>query len=291
MEWISDATGVRRVVSRARARQLTTGLVPTMGALHAGHAALLSALRPQVDVLVLSVFVNPTQFGPGEDFDTYPRDLAADAAWAEAARVDVVFHPDASVMYPVPPQTFVEVQGLDRRLEGAVRPTHFRGVATVVSKLLNLWMPDAVAFGQKDAQQVVLVRRLLQEMLWPTRLVVVPTVREPDGLAQSSRNVYLSPAERAAAPVLHRALSDLKQAVCDGERDAQRLSAQLARAIQAEPLAELDYGVVVDADTLEPVSMVAGRILVAVAARFGRTRLLDNCCLNVRGADVQAVMP
>ncbi len=291
MEWISDATGVRRVVSRARARQLTIGLVPTMGALHAGHAALLSALRPQVDVLVLSVFVNPTQFGPGEDFDTYPRDLAADAAWAEAARVDVVFHPDASVMYPVPPQTFVEVQGLDRRLEGAVRPTHFRGVATVVSKLLNLWTPDAVAFGQKDAQQVVLVRRLLQEMLWPTRLVVVPTVREPDGLAQSSRNAYLSPAERAAAPVLHRALSDLEQAVRGGARDARRLSAELARAIQGEPLAQLDYAVVVDADTLEPVPIMAGRVLVAVAARFGATRLLDNCCLNISGADVQAVMP
>ena len=291
MQWLADADRARRFVGATRADRQTVGLVPTMGALHAGHAALLHALRPQVDRLVLSIFVNPTQFGPHEDFARYPRDLAGDQAWAEAAHVDAVFHPATSVMYPVSPSTFVQVEGIDRVLEGAVRPTHFRGVATVVAKLLNIWTPDIIALGQKDAQQVVVVRRMMQELLWPTRLVVVPTVRERDGLAMSSRNVYLSPAEREAAVVLHRSLDAAERAVRGGVRDAVRLGAELAAAIQSEPLAQLDYAVVVDAATLAPVAQVAGRVLVAVAARFGATRLLDNCCLEVEGEAVRTVLP
>lgn len=291
MQWIEDVDAVRRMVAETRAQQQTLGLVPTMGALHRGHVALLHALRPEVDRLVLSIFVNPTQFGPREDFAQYPRDLASDRAWVEAAHVDAVFYPATSVMYPIPPTTFVQVEGIDQVLEGAVRPTHFRGVATVVSKLLNLWTPDVIALGQKDAQQVVVVRRMLQELLWPTRLVVVPTVREPDGLALSSRNVYLSPAERQAAVVLHRSLDAVEQTVRRGERDGAVLAAELAAAIQAEPLAQLDYAVVVDAATLAPVTRLAGRVLVAVAARFGATRLLDNCCLAVDDDDVRAVLP
>ncbi len=291
MQWIEDVDGARRLVAEARTERQVLGLVPTMGALHAGHVALLHALRPQVDRLVLSIFVNPTQFGPHEDFAQYPRDLASDRAWAEAAHVDAVFHPATAVMYPAPPTTFVRVEAVDRVLEGAVRPTHFRGVATVVSKLLNLWTPDVVAFGQKDAQQVVVVRRMMKELLWPTRLVVVPTVREPDGLAMSSRNVYLSAAERQAAVVLYRSLDGLEQAVRSGARDGASLAAELAAAIQAEPLARLDYAAVVDPETLVPVPQLAGRVLVAVAARFGTTRLLDNRCLLVCGDDVRAVLP
>lgn len=291
VEWLGDVESARQYVARAAGAGRSIGLVPTMGYLHAGHGALLAALRARVDVLVLSIFVNPTQFGPGEDLATYPRDLDRDRRQAEAAGVDMVFCPPVEEMYPLQPWTFVTVEGVSQVLEGAVRPTHFRGVATVVTKLLHVLRPAVVAFGQKDAQQVIVVKRMVRELLLGAEVLVVPTVREADGLAMSSRNVYLSPAERAAAPVLNNSLAAAEAQIVAGARDGAEVAASLRRHIAAEPLAQLDYAVVVSAETLTPVDRIEGRVLLAVAARFGRARLLDNRCLEVTRDAAWPVMP
>lgn len=291
VDWLGDVASARRYAAEAARAGRSIGLVPTMGYLHAGHGALLDALRPRVDVLVLSIFVNPTQFGPAEDLATYPRDLDRDRRQAEASGVDMVFCPRVEEMYPVQPCTFVTVEGLSRVLEGAVRPTHFRGVATVVAKLLNVLRPTVVAFGQKDAQQVIVVKRMVRELLLGTEVLVVPTVREADGLAMSSRNVYLSSAERAAAPILNESLAAAESQIVAGERDARQVAASLRRQIEQEPLAHLDYAAVVSADTLTPLDRIEGRVLLAVAARFGRARLLDNRCLEVAEDAAWPVMP
>jgi pantoate--beta-alanine ligase len=291
VDWLADLSALRRRVSSARAAGGTVGLVPTMGYLHQGHAALMRALRPQVDCLVLSIFVNPTQFAPGEDLATYPRDLEADRRLAMAEGVDVVFNPPAEAMYPLPPSTFVTVEGISGVLEGKFRPTHFRGVTTVVAKLLHVVEPNVAAFGQKDAQQVIVVRRMIKELLFDVRIEVIPTVREHDGLAMSSRNAYLTSEERRAAPVLARSLSYAVEAVRAGERDGSKLAKRLADLIGREPLAKLDYAAVVDGWTLDPVERIHGKVLLAVAARFGRARLLDNACLLVDGSSVSTVLP
>jgi pantoate--beta-alanine ligase len=258
----------------------TVGFVPTMGALHEGHLALMRAARERCDAVVASIFVNPTQFGPTEDFGKYPRTVEADCALLEREGVDLVFLPAVEEMYPAAATTVVEVAGLSDRLDGASRPGHFRGVATVVAKLFHIVAPDRAFFGQKDAAQVAVLRRMVRDLHFELELVVCPTVREADGLAMSSRNRYLSPEERRQALVLSRALRTVEAACAAGERNAGRLL-ELGRAtIAEEPAVRLDYFRVVDPEDLIELESVDGRALVAVAAHVGTTRLIDNVLLG-----------
>jgi pantoate--beta-alanine ligase len=251
------------------------GFVPTMGALHRGHESLLAAARRECRSVVASVFVNPTQFGAGEDFTRYPRDEAADLAMLEAAGVDVAFLPTVEEIYPPGASTFVDPGPVGEVLEGAHRPGHFRGVATVVTVLLSLVGADRAYFGQKDGQQVVVVKRLVRDLGLPVEIVVCPTVREPDGVALSSRNRYLSPVEREAATVLRLSLSEALSLYRSGERDAERLRESMRAVIAEEPLADPDYVSVADAETLEELMAVDRPALVSLAVRIGVTRLID----------------
>ncbi|MDE2483594.1 MAG: pantoate--beta-alanine ligase [bacterium] len=253
------------------------GFIPTMGALHEGHLALVARARDESAAVGASVFVNPTQFAANEDLERYPRDLQGDCVKLQRGGVDVIFAPDAQAMYPDGFSSFVEVGEMGTRFEGAIRPTHFRGVATVVLKLLNIVRPDVLYLGQKDAQQTAIVRRALRDLDLPVAVAIVPTEREPDGLARSSRNVYLTPEERAAAPTLHRALQALRLAMAGGRAKADAIAA--ARALLS-PLAELDYLDVVDADSFEPIEELRPPAFVIGAARFGATRLLDNLWID-----------
>lgn len=281
--------GVRASVAAARREGRRVGLVPTMGALHDGHVRLVERCRADLGdgLVIVSVFVNPTQFGPAEDFGRYPRTFDADLARCEAAGADLVFAPSAAEMYPrgTGAVTFVEVPGLSEVLEGAVRPGHFRGVATVVLKLFAIAQPDLAHFGAKDYQQQVLVRRMVADLDLPVEVRTVPTVREPDGLAMSSRNRYLDADQRRAATVLFRALEAGRAAVLGGERDANRVRQIMANTVQSERLAVLDYAEIADAETLGPlVELGAGRGAVGLlAVRFGTTRLIDNAVLTETG--------
>jgi len=267
----------RSVLDAGRAAGATVGFVPTMGYLHDGHASLMRAAAADCDVAVASIFVNPLQFAAGEDLSTYPRDLPHDLALAEASGVAHVLHPSVDEMYPGGPVlTTVSVAEITERFEGAARPTHFAGVATVVAKLLSIVGPCRAYFGEKDFQQLAVVRRMTADLSMPVAVVGCPIVREPDGLAMSSRNVYLSPEQRAAAPVLHRSLLAAAALAEAGERSAGVVEAVVADAVAAEPEAELDYASLVDASTLAPAVTVGGHQRLLVAARFGRTRLLDN---------------
>ncbi len=276
MQVLTTIAETRARLDAARAEGRTVGLFPTMGYLHEGHATLMRQVRAECDVAVLSIFVNPLQFAAGEDLDQYPRDLDHDLALAESIGFDVVFVPDVDEMYPVPALTSVAVAELAATMEGASRPTHFAGVATVVAKLFNIVGPCRAYFSEKDFQQLVIVSRLAVDLSFPVEVVACPFVREPDGLALSSRNVYLSPAERAAALVLHRALQAGADAVRAGERDPQAVIDLVAGLVSAEPLAELDYVEVVDPATLCRPERLRGEVRLLVAARFGRPRLLDN---------------
>jgi pantoate--beta-alanine ligase len=269
-------TDTRRAVAAARGRGQVVGLVPTMGALHEGHASLIRLARRECGYVVVSVFVNPTQFGPREDFDRYPRTLPDDLAVCEREGADLVFAPDRATVYAPGYCTFVEVEGLQDLLEGRSRPGHFRGVATVVLKLFNMVGPDRAYFGQKDAQQVRVVRQMVRDLDVPVEVVVGPTVREPDGLALSSRNRYLEPAQRRHAVALSQALHDVRRRVTAGDRDAAALRQALADRIAATPGAVLDYAEVVDANTLRPVDHLTGPALALLAVKFGDTRLIDN---------------
>jgi pantoate--beta-alanine ligase len=251
------------------------GLVPTMGALHAGHLALIERARRECASVVVSIFVNPTQFGPGEDYERYPRTLEADLRACETSGVDLVFAPDVATMYPPGHTTWVDPGTPGMVLEGAARPGHFRGVATVVTILLNLVRPDLAYFGQKDGQQAIVVDRVVRDLGLPVGLVVVPTVRDPDGLALSSRNAYLAPAERAAAPVLHRALQAAAEAFERGERDAGQLRSLMRDVLAGEPLGRPDYVSVADRATLEELGTVDGPALLSLAVRFPSARLID----------------
>ena len=252
------------------------GLVPTMGYLHEGHLQLVRAARMQSDFVVVSIFVNPIQFGPKEDFRRYPRDFGRDRRLLESAGADVVFYPALKDMYPEGFATFVEVERLGDGLCGASRPGHFRGVATVVAKLLNTVMPDVAVFGAKDAQQAFVIRRMARDLGFHTRIVIVPTVREKDGLAMSSRNVYLAPEQRAEAPALHRSLMLAKKLIRQGERNAAKVKATMRRMILRETGGRIDYVEMVDTDELRPVRTIEGETLVALAVFFGKTRLIDN---------------
>ncbi|WP_026369446.1 pantoate--beta-alanine ligase [Kallotenue papyrolyticum] len=266
----------------ARARLTgTLGFVPTMGYLHAGHLALVRRAKAECAHVAVSIFVNPTQFGPHEDLERYPRDLPRDLALLENEGVDLVFAPSVAEMYPPGYSTYVEVGDVSEPLEGAHRPGHFRGVATVVCKLFNIVQADRAYFGQKDAQQTVVIRRMVRDLNIPTSIVVVPTVRDADGLALSSRNVYLTPEERAAAPVLYRALTAARERYAAGERDAEALRRVMRAVIATEPLARSDYVSVADAETLREIEgPIETGALLSLAVRFGSTRLIDNLPLE-----------
>jgi pantoate--beta-alanine ligase len=274
-------TSIRETRSRLdgeRSRGATVGLVPTMGYLHAGHASLMARAVAECDVTLVTIFVNPLQFGADEDLATYPRDLDRDLAMCTDAGIDLVLHPSVEEMYPfgTPTLTTVTVDEVSAPMEGASRPTHFAGVATVVAKLFNIAGPCHAYFGEKDWQQLAVIRRMAADLSFPVEVVGCPTVREPDGLALSSRNAYLTEQERAAAPVVHWALVAGAAAVAAGERDPARVRALMADLIAAEPLAALDYAEVVDAATMQPVDPLAGELRLLAATRFGRARLIDN---------------
>jgi len=274
---IVDSVAGMRVLSREWRRMgRTIGLVPTMGYLHEGHLSLVRESKRRAGVTVVSIFVNPTQFGPNEDLEKYPRDLERDAAYLEKAGVDVLFHPAAAEVYPPGFRTFVEVEGLQDKLCGRTRPGHFKGVATVVLKLFDMVGPDLAFFGAKDAQQVLIIRRMARDLDLDVEVVTCPLVREPDGLALSSRNAYLSPEERKAALALSIGLRWAERAVAAGERDAAKIVAGIRAVLEAEPLARIDYVAAVDPETLEPVAEMRGDVLVALAVFIGSTRLIDN---------------
>jgi pantoate--beta-alanine ligase len=256
------------------------GLIPTMGFLHAGHISLVQRARAECTSVAASIFVNPTQFGPNEDLAKYPRDLPRDLALLEAAGTDLIWTPRPEDMYPAGFQTWVTVDGLTRVLEGEVRPGHFKGVTTVVAKLFNAVRPDKAYFGQKDAQQAAVIRRMTKDLDFPIDIVVCPIVREPDGLAMSSRNVYLDPSERQAATVLFRSLGAAKSAYEKGERKAGTLRQVMQDTLNAEPLAKLQYVSCTDYDTLEELEEIKGKSLLSMAVYFGKTRLIDNFVLG-----------
>jgi pantoate--beta-alanine ligase len=264
-----------------REQDKTIGLVPTMGALHEGHLSLVREARQLCDVVIVSIFVNPAQFGKGEDFERYPRDLTTDTALLTDYNVDYIFAPQPEEIYPSGFSTFVYVEELSEVLEGAARPGHFRGVATVVAILLNTVRPDFIFFGQKDAQQVVVIKRMVRDLAFEAEVVVMPTVREETGLAMSSRNAYLNKEEKQGASVIYQALREAKIAYKNGERNAGRLSEVIAQTINREPLARLEYVAITDGETLEPLDRIEDEtILISVAVRFGKTRLIDNTTLN-----------
>jgi len=272
---------VRAWTKLARADGKTIGFVPTMGYFHEGHLSLMRRAKAECDLCVVSLFVNPTQFGPSEDFLRYPRDFARDAAMAESVGVDLLFAPEVEEMYPEGYQTYVEVTEVTRRLEGAARPGHFRGVATVCTKLFNIVQADRAYFGKKDYQQLKVIQRMVKDLNIPTEIVPCETVREPDGLAMSSRNVYLKPDERQAATVLYRALCAGRDAILAGERDAKKVKVLVEQVIATEPLVKTEYVDVADAETLEPLTDLQGQVLISLAARVGVARLIDNITATV----------
>jgi len=258
----------------------TVGLVPTMGYLHEGHLSLIRQARAECDHVVVSIFVNPTQFGPNEDLSRYPRDLERDLSLIEPLGVDFVWTPTAEVMYPTGYQTWVEVEAITRPLEGSMRPGHFKGVTTVVAKLFNGVQPHKAYFGQKDAQQQTVIRQMVRDLNFPLEVVVCPTVREADGLAMSSRNKYLEGENRQAALVLFRALSAAKDLYEKGERSAEALRRKMKEIIEAEPHARMQYVSCADFDTLEELEQVKGKALLSMAVLIGKTRLIDNFILG-----------
>jgi len=282
MRIIHEIAEMRAASRAARAAGRNIGFVPTMGALHEGHLSLVRRARQSASLIVVSIFVNPLQFGPAEDYARYPRTLKADCAKLEPEGVEIVFAPAAEAMYPPGATTTVYVEGLSERLDGRSRPGHFRGVSTVVAKLFHIVEPDCAVFGQKDAAQVAVLRRMVHDLDMPVAMVIAPTVREADGLALSSRNAYLSADERRQALVLSRALREIERLAGAGESNAARLHAAALAALASEPAAKLDYLEIVDPETLEPVGDINRGALVAVAAFVGATRLIDNILLPPR---------
>ena len=273
---------VRKIIGDARLEKLSIGLVPTMGALHAGHASLIERARADSEFVAVSIFVNPLQFGPNEDYLRYPRPLEKDIEVCNRNGADLVFVPGVNDIYVSPQRTFVEVAGLGDCLCGAFRPGHFRGVTTVVAKLFNIVQPDRAYFGEKDFQQLSIIRRMVQDLNMPVAVVPVPIFRETDGLALSSRNVYLGPEERAAAPVLHRALQASRELIEAGERDPGAIKDAAARILGSEKLVKPEYFEIVDTVEVQPVSEIVGEVRVAGALWLGKTRLIDNVAAVAR---------
>jgi pantoate--beta-alanine ligase len=282
MKVIHEIAEMRAASRAARAEGRRIGFVPTMGALHEGHLSLVRRARQSASFIVASIFVNPLQFGPSEDYTRYPRTLEADCAKLAPEGVEIVFAPAAEAMYPTGATTTVYVEGLSERLDGRSRPGHFRGVSTVVAKLFHIVEPDCAVFGQKDAAQVAVLRRMVRDLDMPVEMIIAPTVREADGLALSSRNAYLSADERRQALVLSRALREIERLAGAGESNAVRLRQTALAVLAAEPAAKLDYLEIVHPETLEPVAEVSGGALIAVAAFVGATRLIDNILLPSR---------
>lgn len=276
MQTLETIQAVRKQVNLWRQAGESIGLVPTMGALHAGHQSLIERAAEENDHVIVSIFVNPTQFAPNEDLTSYPRKLEEDQALCEKAGVEVIFHPEPQEMYPSGFDTFVEVHGTTEVLEGASRPTHFRGVTTIVLKLLQIAQPDRAYFGQKDAQQVAVIQQMVRDLNVPVEIIACPIIREVDGLAKSSRNVYLNPAERKAALVLSRALNLAQQRLNAGTREPKQLIQLIIEEISKESLAKIDYVEIVDQKTLQKVETINAAILVPIAVYIGNTRLIDN---------------
>ena len=259
----------------------TIGLVPTMGALHEGHLSLLDRCKEHCDIRVMSIFVNPLQFGPAEDLAAYPRPFEADCGKAERGGCDIVFAPSPTDMYPARHATYVSVEGITGRLCGASRPNHFRGVTTVVLKFLNIVSPHVAVFGQKDAQQALVIKKMAADLNMNLKVVVCPTIREPDGLAMSSRNVYLNPEQRKAAPVLYKSLQMAQELFANGEKNADVILGQMTTLIQKEPLGKIDYISISDTETLAELKIIKKTALVSMAVKFGNTRLIDNVILGM----------
>lgn len=276
MQIIKSIEELRPIIRGWRREGLSVGLVPTMGYLHDGHKSLIVKAVSENDRVVVSDFVNPTQFGAGEDLDSYPRDIERDAAICEEAGADLIFHPEPEEMYFADNCTFVDMEQLTKGLCGKTRPTHFRGVCTVVSKLFHIVTPDKAYFGQKDAQQLAVIRRMVRDLNFDLEVVGCPIVREKDGLAMSSRNTYLSKEERKAALILHKSLMLGKEMAGRGERDAAKIKAAIIQNIETEPLARVDYVEIVNPDTMENIGQMEGAALIAMAVYIGKTRLIDN---------------
>jgi pantoate--beta-alanine ligase len=277
---MASVEDVRVEVKQARDGGRTIGLVPTMGALHAGHISLIHEARERTGFVVVSIFVNPTQFGPNEDFNRYPRPFDNDFQVCREESVDLVFAPSADTIYPANFQSFVQVERIQQYLEGAARPGHFKGVATVVLKLFNIIRPDIAFFGQKDAQQARLIQQMVRDLNLPVKLHICPTVRELDGLALSSRNQYLDREQRKNAPILYKALQEAEQIILGGERAAALVEQHVAGRVRSTPGAVLDYVAAVNSDTFEPIQRIEGDVIVALAVRFGQTRLIDNIVVD-----------
>lgn len=281
MKIVAAVDDVRKQVKEWRKEGLSVGLVPTMGYLHEGHKSLIDKAVEQNDRVVVSVFVNPIQFGPGEDLATYPRDLDRDSALCEEAGASLIFHPEREDMYFDDFCTWVDMDGLTKGLCGRTRPTHFRGVCTVVSKLFHIVQPDRAYFGQKDAQQLAVIRRMVRDLNFDLEIVGCPIIREEDGLAKSSRNTYLSPEERKAATILHKGLMRGEELIRSGEKRADVIVKEITEIIQSEPLAKIDYVEVVDFDRIESIQTIEGTVLTAVAVYIGKTRLIDNFIITL----------
>jgi len=280
MDIVRRVRAMKEACAAARAHGKIVGFVPTMGALHEGHLSLVRRVKAQSDLTVVSIFVNPTQFGSNEDFTLYPRDLPGDADILAQEGVDVVFAPEPDEMFPPDARTFVEVAGLSDKLEGKSRPGHFRGVATVITKLFEIVTPHVAAFGQKDAQQALVIKTLVRDLMLNVEVLVLPTKREEDGVAMSSRNALLSAAQRRAARAIPRALEAAKAALAAGERDPGTILAAAKSVIEDEPLMQVDYVELVDSERLDPVPRAQGEMLLVVAAFAGTTRLIDNLVLR-----------
>ena len=276
MEIIRSPKGMQKICIRLKQEGKIIGFVPTMGYLHEGHLSLMRIAKKKSDVLVVSIFVNPTQFGPQEDFQRYPRDLARDKRLIKKIGCDFLFSPSIKDMYPQGYKTYVDVQNLTKVLEGASRPGHFRGVTTVVAKLFNIVQPDIAVFGQKDAQQAVVLEKMVDDLDYGMKMIIAPTVREKNGLALSSRNLYLSSEERKQAKVLYQALRLAKVMIKKGERNPSKIISKMRELINKQPLPQVDYIAITDAKSLEPLNRLKGEIIISLAVRFGKTRLIDN---------------
>jgi pantoate--beta-alanine ligase len=281
MEVIQRIPQMKEASRKARSEEKVIGFVPTMGFLHEGHLSLVREARRMADVVVVSIFVNPAQFGPSEDFEKYPRDITRDAELLAAEKIDYMFLPKSEEMYPQSFSTNVKVRDLSAKMCGVSRPTHFEGVTTAVLKLFHIVDPHFAYFGQKDAQQLIIIRRMVTDLNMDVEIVRLPIVREGDGLAMSSRNAYLSEAERKAAPVLYRALEHARKRIEEGERKSKTLIKEMREIIESEPLARIDYISITDMNELKELKTLKGRVLIAVAANFGTTRLIDNIIVDI----------
>lgn len=281
MKIITGISEMQATAESLRTAGKRIGFVPTMGFLHEGHLSLLYEAKKHADVTVMSIFVNPTQFAPNEDFEDYPRDFERDVALAQSAGCDIIFYPDQKDIYPDPYLTYVTVEKITNVLCGASRPTHFRGVTTIVAKLFNIVKPHVAIFGQKDAQQAIVIQRMTKDLNFDVQIIIAPIVREPDGLAMSSRNTYLLPHQRQQAAVLYQSLQLAKKMIADGERNATVIQNAMRKLIEQQPDAHVDYIELVDTTNLQPLERLRGEVLVALAVKIGKPRLIDNIIVNI----------